>query len=73
MPVLPQTPGSEHEQAANDHDAAARRHRTAAEFYGKKMPHAGWLSSEDARQCCITAHRQSMLACEHSAEKADCP
>jgi hypothetical protein len=63
------SPSSEHKQAASDHEIAARQHRTAAEFHDKNMLHAARLSSENAKECCIKAHRRSMLACEHSAEK----
>jgi hypothetical protein len=56
--------------AATEHDIAARQHRAAAEFHDKRMFHAARLSSENARECCAKAHRQSMLACEHFAGKA---
>jgi hypothetical protein len=64
------SPSTRHKQAASDHEIAALQHRTAAEFHDKRMLHAARLSSEDARECCMKAHRQSMLACEHSADKA---
>jgi hypothetical protein len=64
------SPSTQHKQAASGHEIAARQHRTAAEFHDKRMLHAARLSSEDARECCIKAHRQSMLACERSAGKA---
>jgi hypothetical protein len=34
------------------------------------MLHAARLSSQDASECCLTAQRQSMLACGHSAQAA---
>jgi hypothetical protein len=58
---------SRHKQAAAGHEIAALQHRTAAEFHDKKMLHAARRYSEDARECCINAHRQSMLACEQSS------
>lgn len=63
------SPSTQHKQAASYHEIAARQHRTAAQFHDKRMLHAARLSSEDARECCIKAHRQSMLACERSAGK----
>jgi hypothetical protein len=57
------TPGSEHRQAAIDHELAARQHRAAAEFHDRNMLHAARLSAEDAKASCITAHRHSMTAC----------
>jgi hypothetical protein len=64
------SPGSQHKQAASAHELAARQHRAAAEFHDKRMVHEARLSSASAKECCIKAHTQSMLACEHSAEKA---
>ena len=58
--------GSEHAQAALDHELAARQHRAAAEFHDRNMLHAARLSAEHAKASCITAHRHSMTACEHS-------
>jgi len=64
------SPSTQHKQAARDHELAAHQHRSAAQFHDKRMLHAARLSSEDARECCITAHERSMLACRHSAEGA---
>ena len=61
---------SQHKQAASAHEIAARQHRAAAEFHDKRMGHAAALSSASAKACCIQAHTQSMLACEHSAAKS---
>jgi hypothetical protein len=60
------SPSSEHKQAARAHEIAARQHREAAEFHDKNMLHAARLGSENARECCIQAHRHSLRACEHS-------
>jgi hypothetical protein len=57
---------SRHKQAAAEHEIAALQHRTAAEFHDKRMLHAARRYSEDARECCIKAYTQSVLACEHS-------
>jgi len=64
------SPSSQHKQAASAHELAARQHRAAAEFHDKRMVHAARLSSASAKACCVKAHTQSMLACEHSAEKS---
>jgi hypothetical protein len=69
MPDAIHSPSSQHKQAASDHEMAALQHRAAAEFHDKRMLHAARLSSEDARECCIKAQRQSMLACASMAEK----
>ena len=61
---------SQHKQAARDHELAALQHRTAAEFHDKRMLHAARLSAADARECCITAHGRSMIACWHSNDAA---
>jgi len=66
-----QSPSSRHKQAAVDHEAAARYHRAAAEFHERRMPHAAQLSSESAWHTCIRAHRESLAACEGSAEGAE--
>ena len=62
--------GSQHKQAASAHEIAARQHRTAAEFHDKRMLHEARLVSTSAWECCENAHRQSLLACGHSAQKA---
>jgi hypothetical protein len=67
------SPSTQHKQAASDHELAALQHRTAAEFHDKSMLHAARLSSEDAQECCIKAHEQSMLACGQSAGRAAAP
>jgi len=59
---------SQHKRAARDHELAALQHRTAAEFHDKRMLHAARLSAADARECCITAHGRSMIACWDSAD-----
>jgi hypothetical protein len=64
------SPSSQHKQAASAHETAARQHRAAAELHDKGMEHAAQLSSASAKACCVRAHAQSMLACEHSAEKS---
>jgi hypothetical protein len=64
------SPSSQHKQAASAHELAARQHRLAAEFHDKRMVHEARLSSTSAQACCIKAHAQSMLACEHSAGKS---
>jgi hypothetical protein len=64
------SPSSRHKQAAHDHEVAAHQHRTAAEFHDKRMLHAARLSSEQAEECCMTAHGRSMLACQLSADTA---
>lgn len=64
------SPSSEHKLAATEHEIAARQHRAAAEFHDKRMLHAARLSSASAQECCTKALRQSMLACELSAEQA---
>lgn len=64
------SPSSQHKQAARDHELAALQHRRAAEFHDKRMLHAARLSAADARECCVTAHGQSMIACRHSADAA---
>lgn len=61
------SPSSEHKLAASEHEIAARQHRAAAEFHDKRMNHAARLSAQSAMECCVKAHRQSTLACEHSA------
>ena len=64
-----QSASSEHRVAATDHELAARQHRAAAEFHDRNMVRAARMSSEDAKASCITAHRHSMAACEHSDAK----
>jgi hypothetical protein len=64
------SPSSQHKQAASAHELAARQHRAAAEFHDKRMVHEALFSSANAKDCCIRAHAQSMLACDHSAEKS---
>ena len=64
------SPSSQHKQAARDHELAAHQHRTAAEFHDKRMLHAARLSAAGARECCITAHGRSMIACWQSADVA---
>jgi hypothetical protein len=66
-----QSASSRHKQAAVDHEAAARYHRAAAAFHDKTMLHAAQLSSEGAWHSCIKAHRESLAACERSAESAE--
>ena len=61
------SPSSQHKQAASAHELAARQHRAAAEYHDKRMVHEARFSSVSAKACCIQAHAQSMLACEHSA------
>jgi hypothetical protein len=68
---LHQSLSSAHSQAASELEAAARQHRRAADFHDRKMLHAARLSAENAKEFCVKAHRQSMLACEHSAEKME--
>jgi len=63
------SPSSEHRQAAIDHELAARQHRAAAEFHDRNMLRAARMSAGDAKASCITAHRHSMTACEHSDAK----
>ena len=70
MSVAAHSPSTQHKQAASAHELAARQHRAAAEFHDKRMEHAARLSSTSAKACCMQAHAQSMLACEHSAEKS---
>jgi hypothetical protein len=70
MPNAIHSPSSQHKQAASEHEIAARQHRTAAEFHDKRMLHAAQLSSKSARECCMKAHRQSILACEKTDGKA---
>lgn len=60
------SPSTLHKRAAADHELAALQHRTAAEYHDKNMLHAARRSAEDAKECCIKAHKQSMLACEQS-------
>lgn len=62
--------GSQHKQAARDHEIAAVQHRTAAEFHDKAMLHQARLASVSALECCEKAHRLSLLACAHSAKRA---
>ena len=62
------SPSTLHKRAAADHELAALQHRTAAEYHDKSMLHAARRSAEDAKECCIKAHKQSMLACEQSAD-----
>jgi len=64
------SPSTLHKRAAADHELAALQHRTAAEYHDKTMLHAARRSSEDAKECCIKAHKQSMLACQQSADTA---
>ena len=59
---------SQHKQAARDHELAALQHRTAAEFHDKRMLHEARLSAAEARECCVTAHGRSMIACWRSAD-----
>jgi hypothetical protein len=66
MATTLQSQGSEHRQAAIDHELAARQHRAAAEFHDRNMTYAARMSAEHAKASCITAHRHSMSACEHS-------
>ena len=61
------SPSSQHKQAASAHELAARQHRAAAEHHDKGMEHAAQISAANAKACCIKAHAQSILACEHSA------
>jgi hypothetical protein len=63
------SPSTLHKRAAADHELAALQHRTAAEYHDKSMLHAARRSSEDAKECCIKAHKQSMLACQQSADR----
>ena len=65
-----QSPSTRHKRAAADHELAALQHRTAAQYHDKSMLHAARRSSEDAKECCIKAHKQSMLACQRSADTA---
>jgi len=69
MSATPQSPSNEHRQAASEHELAARQHRAAAEFHDRNMVLAARMSSEHAKASCITAHRHSMTACEHSDAK----
>jgi hypothetical protein len=62
------SPSTLHKRAAADHELAALQHRTAAEYHDKSVLHAARRSSEDAKECCIKAHKQSMLACQQSAD-----
>jgi hypothetical protein len=64
------SPSSQHKRAARDHELAALQHRMAAEFHDKRMLHAARLGAADARECCITAHGRSMIACWYSADAA---
>ena len=61
------SPSTLHKRAAADHELAALQHRTAAEYHDKSMLHAARRSSEDAKECCLKAHKQSLLACQQSA------
>ena len=56
------SPSTLHKRAAADHELAALQHRTAAQYHDKSMLHAARRSSEDAKECSIKAHKQSMLA-----------
>ena len=62
------SPSTLHKRAAADHELAALQHRTAAEYHDKSMLHAVRRSSEDARECSLKAHKQSLLACHQSAD-----
>lgn len=62
------SPSTRHKQAATDHEIAALQHRTAAQFHDQGKLHAARLSAEGARECCIKAHKQSMLACQQFPE-----
>ena len=61
------SPSTLHKRAAADHELAALQHRTAAEYHDKSMLHAARRSSEDAKECSLKAHKQSLLACQQSA------
>jgi hypothetical protein len=61
------SPSTLHKRAAADHELAALQHRTAAEYHDKRMLHAARRSSEDAKECSLKAHRQSLLACQQCA------
>lgn len=62
------SPSSQHKQAAKEHEITALQHRTAAEFYDKRMLHPARISAGDARECCMKAQRQTMRACESPRE-----
>ena len=62
-----QSPSTRHKRAAADHELAALQHRTAAEYHDKNVLHAARRSSEDAKECSLKAHKQSLLACQQSA------
>jgi len=62
------SPSTLHKRAAADHELAALQHRTAAEYHDKSMLHAVRRSSEDAWECSLKAHQQSLLACHQSAD-----
>src|SRR3954467_9152196 len=61
------SPSTLHKRAAADHELAALQHRTAAEYHDKSMLHAARRSSENAKECSLKAHKQSLLACQQSA------
>lgn len=73
MPNAMHSPSTLHSEAAADHELAALQHRTAAEYHDKTVLHAARRSSEDAKECCIKAYKQSMLACRQSAAIATQP
>jgi hypothetical protein len=60
------SPSTLHKRAAADHELAALQHRTAAEYHDKSMLHAARRRSEDAKECSLKAHKQSLLACQQS-------
>lgn len=68
-PASFQSLSSRHTQAAIDHEAVARKHRAAADFYDRRMRHAAQLSAESAWDSCMKAQHQSLLACERSAKE----
>jgi hypothetical protein len=67
------SPSTLHKRAAADHELAALQHRTAAEYHDKSMLHAARRSSEDAKECSLKAHKQSLLACQQTQPVASAP
>ena len=61
-------PSELHSLAANDHEAAAKHHRKAAECHDQNKLGDAKTSSKSAMDCCNMAQKHSVTACESSTK-----
>lgn len=62
------TASAAHKQAASEHQACAEHHSKAAACHDSNKMNEAKASSESAMSCCDTASKNSVTACECSAQ-----